>query len=267
MPWFSVGLSSYPDLKGQEQFTNSQRIADQFWSLATEMQAFLPKGWRLSVNEARRSRARQIYLWDNRKALGIVVANPYTSRHDEVTHGNALDIGMTHGDGSNSTLPDAAWNELHTRAEKRGFTWTGRNFGEVWHIEGATRNEVYPPYPNARVVADAAYAASIATPAPTPIPEPSGDDDMANLIWNWTNTSDPHHGDVWIIDGYRAAIKTKDANDIYQQGRTFGILAAGESGSAFQSTAIKTITGELQARLKAIAKAGGYVDPAGKDLI
>jgi hypothetical protein len=153
MAWFSVGPSSYPDLKGQEQFTNSERIALQFLSMKVDFDALpssLKSGARLSVNEARRTKQRCEYLWANRFVLGIVVAPLYTSRHYEATHGNALDIGVTMPDGTNRALTDAEFAWMHQQAELRGFTWTGRNFGEPWHIEGATRTELIAPYADAR---------------------------------------------------------------------------------------------------------------------
>lgn len=160
MAQFSIGPSSYGDLKGVTQYVNTQRIADQFNSMARDFDNNVAKnGDRLSANEGMRSRPRQSLLYTNYLRTGYpVAAVPFTSRHDEVTHGNAIDVGVTRADGSNRALTDAEFAWMHAEAEKRGFTWTGRYFGEPWHIEGATRAEQKLPYPNPR-------------PANTPIPE------------------------------------------------------------------------------------------------
>jgi hypothetical protein len=154
MAWYSVGPSSYGDLRGVEQFTNSERIALQFFSLKRDFDALpssVASGVQLTVNEAKRSRPRQSQLYADYVRTGYpVAAYPFTSRHDEVAHGNALDVGVTMPDGSNRALTDAEFAWMHRECELRGFTWTGRNFGEPWHIEGATKAEQKAPYPNAR---------------------------------------------------------------------------------------------------------------------
>jgi hypothetical protein len=171
MPWYSIGPSSYPDLKGQTQFVNSDRIAAQFLSMCRDYAAkFGKNGDRLSANEARRTRARQQDLYANYVRTGYpLAAYPYTSRHDEYTHGNAIDVGVTKKDGTNRALTDDEFTWMHEAAELRGFTWTGRNFAivEKWHIEGATRAEVYPPYPGINV--DNAVPAPPAEPHNTPV--------------------------------------------------------------------------------------------------
>lgn len=152
---FSVGVSSYDDLRGVEQFVATERMALQILSVKVDfdqMKADQGSGDRLSINEGKRSRARQDYLWANRVALGVVVAPPYTSRHDEIRNGNAIDVGVTMADGRNRALTAAEFEWLHAQVERRGGTWTGRNFGEPWHHEMATRAEVVPPYPDARAI-------------------------------------------------------------------------------------------------------------------
>lgn len=149
---YSVGKSSYGDLGGVEQYVSTARIALQVLSVIADFNAWMvSKGrtGRLSVNEAERSRPRQSYLWANRFVLGVVVAPPFTSRHDEVLHGNALDFGITEADGSNRALNSTdEFPKLHELVEKRGGTWTGVNFGEPWHHEMATRTEQLAPYPH-----------------------------------------------------------------------------------------------------------------------
>lgn len=149
---YSVRKSSYGDLRGVEQFVMSARIALQVLSVIVDFNAW-QKGrgavGLLSVNEGMRSRARQTYLWVNRFILGIVVASPFTSLHDEVRHGNAIDFGITMPDGSNRALTAVEFTKLHALVEARGGTWTGVNFGEPWHHEMATRPERLAPYPDA----------------------------------------------------------------------------------------------------------------------
>lgn len=179
MAWYSIGPSSYPDLKGQTQYVNSARIAQQFLSLKRDFDAMKiaeGSGDRLSPNEARRTRSRQQALYSAYLRNGYpIAAYPYTSRHDEVVHGNAVDVGVTMPDGTNRALTDAEFDWMHTHAETRGFTWTGRYFNEPWHIEGATRAEVYPPYPG--ITPENATPSKPTTPNP-PIPKLE-EDDMA----------------------------------------------------------------------------------------
>lgn len=181
MAWYEIGKSSYGDLYGAMQYVNSARIAAQFLSLARDFSksSFGADGDRLSPNEARRTRPRQTLLYRNFLTTGYpVAAVPFTSRHDEVNHGNAIDVGVTTKDGRNRALTDAEFVWMHAWAEKRGFTWTGRYFNEPWHIEGATRAEVIPPY------AGITLANVYETPE-TPKPEPEliiGDDEM-KIIW------------------------------------------------------------------------------------
>lgn len=171
MAWYSVGPSSYPDLKGQTQYVNSDRIAAQFLSMARDYAAkFGKNGDRLSANEARRTRPRQQQLYADYVRTGYpLAAYPYTSRHDEYTHGNAIDVGVTMKDGTNRALTEDEFAWMHTTAERRGFTWTGRYFAivEKWHIEGATRAEVLPPYAGINV--DNTVPAAPHEPSTTPV--------------------------------------------------------------------------------------------------
>jgi hypothetical protein len=181
---FSVGKSSYGDLRGVEQYVMSARIALQVLSVIVDFNAWQKQRGAigaLSVNEGMRSRVRQTYLWVHRFILAIVVAMPFTSRHDEVLRGNAIDFGITMPDGSNRALTTEEFAKLHALVEARGGTWTGTNFGEPWHHEMATRAEQLPPYPNAAELAGAT------APAPTPSPTVpavliSAGDDMASTI-------------------------------------------------------------------------------------
>lgn len=151
MAKYSIGPSSFGELKGVTQYVNSPRIAAQFLSMAYDYAAkFGANGDRLSPNEGMRSRPRQQLLYRNYLTYGYpIAASPFGSRHDEVNHGNAIDVGVTQKNGTNRALTDAEFAWMHEQAEKRGFTWTGRNFNEPWHIEGATRAEVKAPYSTA----------------------------------------------------------------------------------------------------------------------
>lgn len=180
---FSIGPSSYPDLFGVEQVTATERIALQFLSMKVDFdqwKADQGSGDRLSANEGRRSEARCRWLWANRFILGVVVAPPLTSRH--YVSANAIDVGVTMANGQNRALTPEEFAWMHTQCELRGFTWTGQHFGEPWHIEGATRPEHFPPYPNAReLVANGPHLPGTApapTPAPAPAPIPKKEHDM-----------------------------------------------------------------------------------------
>lgn len=146
MAWFPIGESSYGDLRGQMQYVNSERIAQQWLSLVRDF--WVRFGVRLSPNEGKRSKERCEQLFAKYLRDGYPVAAAlYLSRHYEGTHGNAIDAGVTEADGTNRALTDEEFAWLHEQCELRGFTWTGRFFGEPWHIEGATRREHFPPYP------------------------------------------------------------------------------------------------------------------------
>lgn len=188
---FSIGPSSYPDLYGVEQVTATERIALQFLSMKVDFdqwKADQGSGDRLSANEGRRSEERCRYLWSNRFVLGVVVAPPLTSRH--YVSANAIDVGVTMANGQNRALTPEEFEWMHTQCELRGFTWTGVLFGEPWHIEGGTRFEHFPPYPNAReIVANGPTLPGQATPPPPPpAPIPTNGADMQHGQSSKTNT-------------------------------------------------------------------------------
>lgn len=266
---FSVGPSSYPDLFGVDQVTATERIALQFLSMKVDfdqMKANEGSGDRLSANEARRSKERCYYLWNNRAALGVVVAPPLTSRH--YVNANAIDVGVTMANGRNRALTSAEFDWMHAQAERRGFTWTGRNFGEPWHIEGATRQEIVPPYPNARALV-AAGPSKPTRPPLLPVPAPTdpyleiGEDDMQMVT---VGGAAPLGGDIAVLDGLRAAYHTVGEYDAYRVGRSMGILKPGQNKDVAIRARLTELglnigVDELQARLRAIKKAGGTVDP------
>lgn len=181
---YSVGPSSYGDRRGLEQFVTSARVALQVLTVIVKFNAYLRQKGRsgsLSVNEGKRSRARQMYLWLNRFVLGVVVAAPYTSPHDEVNHGGAIDFGITEADGSNRALSPDEFTVLHNLVAAHGGTWTGVNFGEPWHHEMATAAERELPFFDARdrLTAKAPSPAKPTAPAPAPKPPtPKVENDM-----------------------------------------------------------------------------------------
>lgn len=181
---YSVGPSSYGDRRGIEQFVTSARVALQVLTVIVKFNAYLRQKGRtgsLSVNEAKRTRARQSFLWANRFVLGVVVAAPFTSPHDEVNHGNAIDFGITEDDGSNRALSPDEFTVLHDIVAAHGGTWTGVHFGEPWHHEMATRAENELPYfdARARLTATPAAPSKPAAPsAPQKPPTPKREVDM-----------------------------------------------------------------------------------------
>lgn len=183
---FSVGKSSYGDLRGIEQYVMSARIALQVLSVIVDFNAWQRQRGAvgsLSVNEGMRSRARQTYLWVHRFILAIVVALPFTSRHDEVLHGNAIDFGITMPDGSNRALTAIEFAKLHELVEARGGTWPAwaKTAPEPWHHEMATRTEQLPPYPAAAVLAGT-QTPNPPTPPTVPAVLTTAGDDMTSLI-------------------------------------------------------------------------------------
>lgn len=153
MAQFSVGKSSYGELRGAEQFVASQQIADQVASLCYEFDTQVAQnGDRLTVNEGIRSRARQQSLyqaWQTYKKYGkpyaSLAANPYTSTHDE-SRGSALDFGITMANGDNRALTQTEFNWVHANGVRRGIQWTGRYFNPVeqWHHNGGYAATVSP---------------------------------------------------------------------------------------------------------------------------
>lgn len=144
---YSVGKSSYPDLKGITQYVATADIAAQVASLCFEFDTQVAKGGdRLTVNEGIRSRERQDYLYALYKSgRGALAANPYTSTHDH-TRGSALDFGITMPNGQNRALTSAEFDWLHARAPQRGIRWTGAGFSRVepWHHNGGYDAAVPP---------------------------------------------------------------------------------------------------------------------------
>jgi hypothetical protein len=237
MPWYSIGPSSYPDLKGQTQFVNSDRIAAQFLSMCRDYAVrFGATGDRLSANEARRTRARQQELYANYVRTGYpLAAYPYTSRHDEFTHGNAIDVGVTMKNGVNRALTDDEFAWMHEQAELRGFTWTGRNFVivEQWHIEGATRPEVFPPYPGINV--DNAVPAPATTP-PKPDSEPEEEDDMYKIVRNGAKKT-PGYGAYFAVS--EGQCRYLDADQLNRAQKVAGITA--QQGQHFDAEDLNTL--------------------------
>lgn len=95
-------------------------------------------GYRLTVNEGRRSRADQRLVW-NAYALYLAGRGPwapraarcYTSIHDEELHGNAVDFGGPGGE----VIPAVVHAVMVQLRDEFGVYWTGQSFGEWWHFE------------------------------------------------------------------------------------------------------------------------------------
>lgn len=218
---FSVGVSSFGDLRGVEQFVASEDVAAQVRSLCHEFNTQVAKnGDRLTVNEGIRSRERQQALYEAWKTYqkygrpyASLAANPYTSTHDH-TRGSALDFGITRADGTNRALTQAEFDWLHTNGVRRGIRWTGANFRPVeqWHHNGGY-TATAPPIPDAPIIDTLT---------------PEGDDDMSTyeLVKDDNQT-------IWFVvdrmerrplksqkqvDDYKAFIRSRGQNpdDTYQ---------------------------------------------------
>ena len=135
-----IGVSSYPSQRGVEQYLEA-RAAAQLNALNDEFEDVF--GYRFSPNEGVRSRARQKTLreaWEHYLRFGSPFANLaavlYTSTHDVVNAGNAVDIGVTRPDGSNRALTQVEHDWIVERGARRGVVWTGRGFSprEGWHF-------------------------------------------------------------------------------------------------------------------------------------
>lgn len=164
--WKSVGVSRYRgDVLGVEQFMEAG-AARQVLALIAFI-ATLPGCRRLTVNEGRRTRARQRTLrarWEAFMRGGPyapLAAVLYLSRHDEVNHGNAADLGGPNGEALNAAEIAA----IKKYGPDFGVHFTGLTFNppEPWHVEGNGATPI-PHY-------------AFATGGATPIPE-SEEDDM-----------------------------------------------------------------------------------------
>jgi hypothetical protein len=171
MALYSVGRSSFGELRGVEQFVTDRNVAAQVNSLIAESRDVFAGGAVLSVNEAVRSRRSQEVkraAWNAYQRGGPwapLAAVLYTSTHDE-SKGSALDFGVTNANGSNRALTMSEHSWLVTRGAQRGIRWTGKDFRptpESWHFNGG-----YPA---------TITASSGATPFPV-----SEEDDMPTAV-------------------------------------------------------------------------------------
>lgn len=171
--WASVGKSQFGDLRGVEQHMEI-RAAGQVLALIAFI-ATLPGCRRLTVNEGRRTRARQRILraaWEAFRRGGpwaALAAVLYTSRHDEVNHGNAADLGGPDGEALNAAerAAIAKWGPSF------GVHFTGLGFDppEPWHVEG----DMVTPVPGWGAVTPASSS--------TPIPiDPPQQEDIDMLV-------------------------------------------------------------------------------------
>jgi hypothetical protein len=160
--WASVGKSRFGDLRGVEQFMEI-RAAGQVLSLIAFI-ATLPGCRRLTINEGRRTRPRQSLLRRAYEAhlrggpWAPLAAVEFTSRHDEIKHGNAADLGGPNGEALNAAERAA----ISKYGPAFGVHFVGLTFDppEPWHVEG----DMVTPVPDWGKVA---AASSSATPFPS----------------------------------------------------------------------------------------------------
>jgi hypothetical protein len=184
--WKSVGRSRYKgDTNGVEQFLTenaANRVLDLIELVSRE-----PGCRRLTVNEGCRTRPRQLDLWNRWKAgKGYLAAVPYTSRHDEVKHGNAADLGGPDGEALNAAERSA----IVRIGPTIGVEFTGLEFEppEPWHVEAAEHH-----YQRRQSTADA---------APTLTPQ---GDEMIHLLGS------KRRGEALLGPGYAHSINTEEA--------------------------------------------------------
>lgn len=178
--WKSVGVSRYlGDVYGVEQFVEA-KVANQLLALIAFI-ATLPGCRRLTVNEGRRTRARQRTLRQRFEAYlrggpwAPLAAVLFTSRHDEVNHGNAADLGGPNGEALNKAEIAA----LKKYGPDFGIQFTGLTFSppEPWHVEGDGTTPV-PEYAKG-VVSAGGGAVVIGNPSTPETPLPETDPDMS----------------------------------------------------------------------------------------
>jgi hypothetical protein len=159
MARYPIGKSSYGELKGVMQYVTVKVAADQFNTLAMEWDAEQTNGDRLTPNEGTRSRARQTMLWNrwdtfrrNGTPFANLAAYPFTSIHDELLHGLAVDVGITDKNGNNRAPTPSEFQRIYQLAARRGIVHTGGSFSppEQWHMQ-AGFNATVPPLPSPRV--------------------------------------------------------------------------------------------------------------------
>jgi len=127
--YYIEGISVAPGISGVRQRIDARALPN----LLAFARAFHAAGYgALRTNEGSRTRPRQLWMWQNRVKLGVTVAVPYTSNHDEVQHGNAVDFG------SNINIfgsPQQRWAAAN--GPRFGVRPTGLNFAtrEPWHYD------------------------------------------------------------------------------------------------------------------------------------
>lgn len=136
--WVYVGTSELPG----RTFLKPQYLADgPAQQLILALNRFEEQhGYRLTVNEGKRSRADQKLLRDEYDAYiargktppyAALAAACYTSTHDEVNYGNAFDLGGPGG----RVLTDAEQAAFYAIGKPLGLVQTGLGFAvkEIWH--------------------------------------------------------------------------------------------------------------------------------------
>lgn len=141
----SIGVSSFGNLKGSEQFME-ESAARQLNKVNRLFEDHF--GYGFSPNEGVRSQERQTQLWNdwvayrNGGAWAPLAAFPFSSTHDP-SRGSAVDIGVTGADGNSRALTLSEHDWLETNGPQYGLIWTGGDPSfmtpsEWWHFN------VYP---------------------------------------------------------------------------------------------------------------------------
>lgn len=200
--WMSVGLSRYRgDVFGAEQFME-QAAARQVLSLIAFI-ATLPGCRRLTVNEGRRTRVRQRTLRQRYESYlrggpyAPLAAVLFTSRHDEVNHGNAADLGGPDGQVLNAAEVAA----IRKYGPDFGVSFTGLSFvpPEPWHVEADGRTPI-PDY---------AFASGDATPFPESEEDELTPEEKNQLrfLYEVFSAKGPVNGGVPLVDQIGGAFR------------------------------------------------------------
>lgn len=195
MDIIGVGRSELPGRTMGVQQTMERGAGLQVIGFMNEIERLT--GYRLTVNEGRRSRPDQRLVW-NAYALYLAGRGPwapkaalcYTSIHDEILHGNAVDFGGPGGE----VIPADVHAVMVQLAEKYGVYWTGQSFGEWWHFEvNRSRARVQVREGTTRIGAGAAPA----DPSTDTAPAEQENDDMSVAVIETKGGSTPG---IYMVD-------------------------------------------------------------------
>lgn len=213
----SVGMSRYAELRGVEQYVNAADAAKLLAALL-DFVATLPGCYRATVNEGNRSRPRQDLVWNRSKNGGALAAFPYTSTHDEIRIGNAVDLGGPNGEA----LAGPTLSAIRKHGPAYGVLPTGMEFSrpESWHFN------IYPLRATVSLTAPASST-------PTPLEE----DDMTTI--SFVEVNDPKsvwHGSTGYYTDADGFVVTSEGG----QGR--GVYEAKRQGAGVFKMKVETTT-------------------------